>query len=157
MEGVRKSDGQHLQMPSLRDTVFNHPAIDNHAHPLLKEEYRRSLAFEGSISRARPNGIEDVVHSLPGYRATRQLAELYGLDPDADWEEIKRHRDTLAYDKLCGMNMQGSGIQCLLLDDGLRGAQEMVNDLSWHERFTCNPVYRLVRIETVAEVRIRYP
>jgi hypothetical protein len=157
MEGNYKSNGQDLQRSSLRYIVFNYPAIDNHAHPLLKEEYRQSLAFEGSISEARPDTIGEAVYSLPGYRATRQLAELYGLDPDVGWEEIKRYRDSLAYDQLCNMNMKRSGIQCLLLDDGLRGAQEMANDLSWHGRFTNNSVYRLVRIEAVAEVRIRHP
>ena len=156
MEENCRSGGREPQRTSLRDIVFNYPAIDNHAHPLLKEEHRKSLAFEGLISGARPNAIEDAVHSLPGYRATRQLAELYGLDPGADWEEIKSYRDTLEYDQLCDMSMKRSGIQCLLLDDGLRGAREMANDLSWHGRFTNNSVYRLVRIETVAEVRIRY-
>ena len=157
MEDNYESDGLDPCRMSLRDIVFNYPAIDNHAHPLLKEEHRRTLAFEGAISEAGPNAIQDAVHSLPGYRATRQLAELYGLDPGADWEEIKRHRDTLEYHQLCDMNMKRSRIQCLLLDDGLRGVREMANDLNWHGRFTNNSVYRLVRIETVAEVRIRYP
>lgn len=140
---------------SLRDTVFDYPAIDNHAHPLLKEEHRGSLPFEGVISEARPNAIGDAIHSLPGYRATRQLAELYELDLNADWDEIKSYRDTLEYGQLCDLNLQKSGIQCLLLDDGLRG-QEIANDLSWHGRFTNNFVYRLVRVETVAEVRAKY-
>jgi hypothetical protein len=142
---------------SLKDVVFNYPAIDNHAHPLLKEERRWSLPFEGVTSEARPNAIKDAVHSLPGYRAAQQLAELYGLDPGADLEEIKSHRDTLEYDQLCNLNMQKSGIQCLLLDDGLPGVQEMANDLSWHGKFTDGSVYRLVRIEPVAEVRVWYP
>ena len=139
---------------SLRDVVFGYPAIDNHAHPLLKEEHRQGLPFEGVISEAQSDAVKDAVHSLPGYRATRQLAELYGLDPGADWEEIKNHRVTLEYDQLCNMNMQKSGIQCLLLDDGLGGVQEMANGLSWHERFINGSVYRIVRIEAVAEVRV---
>ena len=142
---------------SLKDVVFSYPTIDNHAHPLLKEEHRHSLPFEEVISEAQPNAVKDVVHSLPGYRAARQLAELYGLDPDAGWEEIKSHRDALVYDQLCEVNMQKSGIQCLLLDDGLRGVQEMANDLSWHGRFTNGSVYRLVRIEPIAEVRVLCP
>lgn len=157
MEENCKYGDRNPRRASLRDIVFNYPAIDNHAHPLLKEEHRKSLPFEGAISEARLNAIEDAVHSLPGYRATRQLAELYRLDPGAGWEEIKSHRDALEYDQLCNMNMKRSGIQCLLLDDGLRGVEEMANDLSWHGRFANNSVYRLVRIETVAEVRIRYP
>ena len=147
-------ENQKLQGMSLKDVVFNYPAIDNHAHPLLKEEHRHSLPFEEVVSEAQPNAVRDVVHSLPGYRAARQLVELYGLDPDADWEEIKSHRDALEYDRLCEVNMQKSGIQCLLLDDGLRGVQEMANDLGWHGRFTNGSVYRLVRIEPVAEVRV---
>lgn len=142
---------------SLKDVVFTYPTIDNHAHPLLKEGCRQSLPFENAISEAQPNAVKDTVHSLPGYRATRQLAELYGLDPGVDWEEIKSHRDTLEYDQLCNMSMQKSGIQCLLLDDGLSGVQEMANDLSWHGRFTNGSVYRLVRIEPVAEVRVWHP
>ena len=141
-------------MGPLEDVVFNYPAIDNHAHPLLKEERRQSLPFEMVISEAQPNAIEDVVHSLPGYRAARQLAELYGLDPGTEWEEIKGHRDTLEYDQLCDMCMQKSGIQSLLLDDGLSGVQEMANDLSWHGRFTNGSVRRIVRIEQVAEVKV---
>ena len=148
---------QKLQGMSLKDVVFNYPAIDNHAHPLLKEEHRHSLPFEEVISEAQPNAVKDVVYSLPGYRAARQLAELYGLEPDADWEEIKNHRDALEYERLCEVNMQKSGIQTLLLDDGLRGVQEMANDLSWHGRFTNGSVYRLVRIEPIAEVRVWYP
>ena len=139
----------------LKEVVFDYPAIDNHAHPLLKEGCRQSLAFEGVISEAPPNAIEDAVHSLPGYRATRQLAELYGLGPDTDWEQVRSHRDGLEYNKLCDMNMHKSGIRCLLLDDGLTGVSEMANDLSWHGRFSGGSVYRLVRVETVAEVGTR--
>ena len=31
------------------DVVFNYSAINNHAHPLLKEGHRRSIPFEGAI------------------------------------------------------------------------------------------------------------
>ena len=72
---------------SLRDVVFNYHVIDDHAHPLLKaQECRRNLPFEGRL--VQPDAIKDTIRSSPGYRAARQLAELYGLDPDADWEEI---------------------------------------------------------------------
>ena len=98
---------------SLKDVVYNYPAIDNHAHPLLKEEFRQSLPFEMVISEAQPNAIKDAVHSLPGYRAARQLAELYGLASGVGWEEIKSHRETLEYNQLCSMNMDKSGIQSL--------------------------------------------
>ena len=104
---------ENCQRMSLRDVVFNYPAIDNHAHPLLKEEHRRSTPFEGAIEEAQPNAIEDAIHSLPGYRTTRQLAELYGLDPDVDWEEVKSHRGTQTamrheYESAVGWRVAGS-------------------------------------------------
>ena len=52
------------------------------------------------------------------------------------------------------MNMQKSGIQCLLLDDGLREVEKVANGFSWQERFTNGSVYRIVRIEAVAEVGV---
>lgn len=36
----------------LIDVIWDHPAIDNHAHPLLAEENRDRLAFEGLTSEA---------------------------------------------------------------------------------------------------------
>ena len=68
---------------SLRDVVSNYPAIDNHAHPLLKEERRRNLPFKGVISEAQTDAVGDPIHSLPAYRAARKLAELNESDLDA--------------------------------------------------------------------------
>ena len=68
---------------SLRDVVFNSPVIDNNAHRLLKEEHYKILPSEGVISRAQPDPTKDASHTLSGRRATRQLAEIYGLDPGA--------------------------------------------------------------------------
>ena len=50
--------------------------------------------------------------------------------------------------------MQKSGIRCLLLDDGLREVEKVANGLSWQKRFTNGSVYRIVRIEAVAEVGV---
>ena len=44
---------------SLRDVVFNYPTIDNHAHPLLKEEFRQSFPFEGVTSEAQSDTSKD--------------------------------------------------------------------------------------------------
>ena len=46
----------------------------------------------------------------------------------------------------------------VLLDGGLQGVQEMVNDLSWYGRFRNGSVYQIVQITPVAEARVhRYP
>lgn len=133
--------GQDLS--KLLHIVSSHPAIDNHAHALLKIENRDAMPFEGLISEAAGLALtEDAIHTLACYRATAQLADLYGLSKDAGWEDVKRKRKELDYDQLCR-----------LIDDGL-GVRDMVNDYKWHDRYTGSPTKRIVRIEVVAQVRL---
>ena len=70
--------------------------------------------------------------------------------PGAIEEAIRSCRDVLEYDRLCNTNMQQLGTQCLPLDDGLQGVQEMEKVLSWRGSLANNSVYRLFRIEPVA-------
>ena len=106
----------------LARVALTYPAIDNHAHPLLAEVYRDAYAFEGLISEASPGpGLShDATTSLACYRATLQLAKLYGINSE-QWEEVKQVRQTMDYATLCRICMQPTRIQCLLLDDGLGG------------------------------------
>ena len=59
------------QEMSLRDVVFSCPAIDNHTHPLLKEECCRNLPFEGVISGAQPDA-RDYPEQLDKHRSQLQ-------------------------------------------------------------------------------------
>jgi hypothetical protein len=137
--------------PKLHETAFTYPAIDNHAHPLLRAQKRETIPFEGVISEAEGDALEkDAVHTLACYRATHQLADLFGMT-NVSWNEIKSKRSQLDYLDLCKRCMQPTGIQCILLDDGL-GDGDMVEDFAWHNQFTHDPVRRIVRIEPVAEV-----
>ncbi|KAI0729116.1 amidohydrolase-domain-containing protein [Fomitopsis betulina] len=141
--------GQDLS--KLLHIVSSHPAIDNHAHALLKIENRDAMPFEGLISEAAGLALtEDAIHTLACYRATAQLADLYGLSKDAGWEDVKRKRKELDYDQLCRLCMEPTRIQCILIDDGL-GVRDMVNDYKWHDRYTGSPTKRIVRIEVVAQ------
>ena len=93
------------------------------------------------------------MHSLAGYRATKQLSQLYGGSPDRyTWEGIKEHRTGREYDELCRRNFEPSNIQCLLIDDGLGGVEEMCERYTWHDQFTSSPSKRIVRVEVIAEV-----
>ena len=57
--------------------AITYPAIDNHAHPLLKAEHRDALNFDGVISEATGSALsEDAVNTLACYRATHQLANI---------------------------------------------------------------------------------
>jgi hypothetical protein len=142
----------HPELSELYQTAFTFPAIDNHAHPLLRLEYRdhKDIPFEGVISEAGGDALRDSIHTLACRRATAQLADLYQLK-DASWDDIKAHRSGVEYIDLCKKCIEPAGIQCILIDDGL-GAPEMAADYTWHDQFTHSATRRIVRIEVVAEV-----
>lgn len=141
-------------LSELFKVVYNYPAIDNHAHAFLKVENRDAMPFEGLISEASgPALTEDAVHTLACYKATVQLAKLFGLPAGATWEDVKRARSAANYDMLCRMCMGPTRIQCILIDDGL-GVRDMVYDYKWHDRYTASPTKRVVRVEILAEVRM---
>ncbi|KDQ54522.1 hypothetical protein JAAARDRAFT_135303 [Jaapia argillacea MUCL 33604] len=138
--------------PSLRHVTFNYPAIDNHAHPLLKAAYRSYVPFEGLISEAQgPALLEDSPHTLACYRATAQLAPVFGLEGErATWEGVKEARDKTDYDELCKMFLKPTGIQCVLFDD-LFGDGGIAEGYKWHDQFTKSPSKRIVRVEVLAQ------
>lgn len=138
----------------LVQVALTFPAIDNHAHPLLKAEHRNAFPFEGLISEATgPALLEDAVHTLACYRATQQLSKLYRLSPgEPSWEAVKHARQTVDYEVLCRACMTPTSIQCILIDDGLGGSADLAEGYKWHDRFTSSPTKRIVRVEVLAEV-----
>jgi hypothetical protein len=139
--------------PALYTAALTHPAIDNHAHPLLRSSFRSELPFEGVISEAEGAALtEDAPHTLACFRATRQLARLFGLAKDASWEDVKRYRDGMDYEELCRLCFENSGIEVILIDDGLGGVSELAEGYQWHDRFTKGRTRRIVRVEIEAEV-----
>lgn len=137
----------------LARVALTYPAIDNHAHPLLAEIYRDVYPFEGLISEASPGlGLShDATTTLACYRATLQLAKLFGTNSE-QWEEIKQIRSTIDYQTLCRLCFQPTRIQCLLLDDGLGGVAQYAESYRWHDRLVQSPTKRIVRVEMLAEV-----
>lgn len=140
-------------LSELTKVAFKFPAIDNHAHPLLRDSHRDSFAFEGVMSEATGEALtRDAVHTLACYRATSQLSELFGLEDGCSWEAVKAARRDMSYEQLCRICMEPSHIQCILVDDGLGGVAEFAEDYRWHDKFTVSPCKRIVRVETLAEV-----
>lgn len=140
--------------PELYKAALTQPAIDNHAHPLLRVDARNKLPFEGLVSEAEDSAlIEDAPHTLACMRATKQLAMLYGLDGDSTWKQVKQHRNRLNYLDLCNLCFKDAGIHSILIDDGLGGVAQMAEGYAWHDQFTSAPTKRIVRVEIVAEVR----
>jgi hypothetical protein len=140
-------------MACLVDIIREHPAIDNHAHPLLTAGNRDRLAFESLTSEAEGAALEDAIYTLAHSTARRDLAELYGLPPHASWDDVKKNRAGRSYDELCRLCFEKAKIQCILIDDGLGGVKEMAEGFRWHDRYTTSPTRRIVRVEVVAEVQ----
>lgn len=134
----------------LAKATFKYPAIDNHTHPLLKEEFRDRFSFDGLLSEAQGPALKDSVDTLACFRATKQLSQLFGCEDD--WDAVKKARERIGYDGLCRKCFETIGIHCLLLDDGLDG-EKICEGVSWHDKFARVASKRIVRIETVAQVR----
>lgn len=142
----------------LARVALSYPAIDNHAHPLLKAAHRNEFPFEGLVSEASGAALtQDAVHTLACFRATQQLRQVLGLKGEPTWEAVKAAREKLEYDALCKLFMDSTGIQCILIDDGLGGSSQYAEDYKWHNRFTRSPTKRIVRVEVLAEVRLLTP
>ncbi|KAJ7672683.1 amidohydrolase 2 [Mycena rosella] len=137
----------------LHNACFFYPAIDNHAHPILTEEHRDRFALEGLISEAQGSALTvDSVHTLACMRAVSQLGTVLKIQ-DSTWDSVKAARAQLAYPDLCNLFMHHTttGIQCILLDDGLGGVGDFAEEFRWHDKFTSSPTKRIVRVEIVAE------
>lgn len=141
-------------LPNYIDIVHDYPAIDNHAHPLLTEENRDRLSFEGLTSEAQGAALHDVVYTLAHTTARGNLTQLYNLPHHVSWDDLKTYRATLLYDELCRVCFRKAKIQCILIDDGLGGVREMGEEYQWHDRYTRSPTRRIVRVEAVAQVRM---
>ncbi|KAI1790899.1 amidohydrolase-domain-containing protein [Ganoderma leucocontextum] len=145
-------------LSELSIVVFSYPSIDNHAHAILREENKNAFPFEGLVTEARTErGLtQDAVYTVACYRATAQLSKLFHLGPNADWEFVKAYRNSLPYERLCRVCMEPTKIQCILIDDGLGGADKSkLYDYRWHDRLTGSPTKRIVRVETLAEGILR--
>lgn len=145
-----------MYYPELGHATFTHPAIDNHAHPMLTEKNRNAFPLEGIISEANGDALtHDSRYTLAGYRAVGQLTKLFrlkGVEPT--WDALKSKRDETDYVDLCNMCFKPTGIQCILFDDGLGGVATLAESNKWHDQFTTCPSKRIVRIETEAEVML---
>ncbi|KIY47660.1 amidohydrolase 2 [Fistulina hepatica ATCC 64428] len=139
--------------PQLYEASFNHLAIDSHAHPILKAEYRSRLPPEGIVSEASGDALAiDSPHTLASMRATLQLSQLFGMPHDSSWEAVKRRRTEVDYKHLCNLSLAPVQLYSILVDDGLEGVAEFAEDYRWFNQFTQGHCRRVVRIEREAEV-----
>ncbi|CAG8506257.1 15610_t:CDS:2 [Acaulospora colombiana] len=136
---------------TLLRTIASFPLIDNHAHNLLTADTILSCPLEVCFSEARGEALKDAIQTSSLKQGVRILAKLYRCAPS--WEEIKRVRDTMPYDDLCKISFETTGIQSLLLDDGIYDLGAL-RDIKSHLGLV-EDVRRILRIESVAESILR--
>lgn len=158
LNGTSFHEPSEVSLPVCRllySICHNYPAIDSHAHPLLRAARRNAAPFEGLISEAEEPALQDSIHTLVCFRATAYLSQLFGLKgPDAVWDQVKIAREQMSYENLCTLSFKSTKIQCILIDDGLEleGSDKVAEGYKWHDKYTTSPTKRVLRIETAAEV-----
>ncbi|CAI2177969.1 14333_t:CDS:10 [Funneliformis geosporum] len=140
-----------IKEPVTRDTLLKtvntFPIVDNHAHNLLNSSASLSCPLEVCFSEARGEALQKSIETSALKRGVRQLAKLYNCE--ATLEGVKCVTDTLSYEESCRTCFDPTGIQCLLLDDGL-DSLDGLRDVESHVGLV-ECAKRIVRIERIAE------
>ncbi|QRV82041.1 glutamine synthetase [Ceratobasidium sp. AG-Ba] len=131
----------------LRKAISSIPLIDNHAHNIL-ESYNPPAKLT-LVSEASGSARDDAVYSLAHIRMLRYLAQFLGLPAESSWEKITESIKEMDYALFCQTLIKSSGIQTILIDDGL--PNENCLDIVWHDKLTPYPNKRIVRIEALFE------
>ncbi|CAG8654323.1 16259_t:CDS:2, partial [Dentiscutata heterogama] len=132
---------------TLLRTVSTFPLIDNHCHNLLTPDASLTCPLEICFSEAQGDALKDVPQTSAFKRGIRQLAELYNCPPTFD--DIKKVRDPKSHIDICKTCFEPTGIQSLLLDDGLNPLGGLM-DVQSHVGLV-DVARRIVRIESIAE------
>lgn len=140
------------QIQELVRVIWTTPAIDNHAHPLLRHTHLGSRPLASIVTEASGDALRDTSKTLAHHRAVRQLAAALDCEEPASWDAVvaaveRRRADSTEYSRWVATCL--AGVETVLIDDGLDGS-DSVHSFSWHDSFVRSPCRRIVRIETVA-------
>jgi uncharacterized protein len=130
----------------LRATFGELPGVDQHAHPLSGPGREWGLADLLSES-AEPGQRAQICHHPAHRRALRDLGAVLGVDADEDAIAVAR-RDA-GYEQHTRRLLDAGRFEAMLVDDGFPVAEAL--DLEAQAALAGCPVYRVLRIETVAE------
>ncbi|MDJ0726366.1 MAG: amidohydrolase family protein [Prochloraceae cyanobacterium] len=127
--------------------IANIPLIDHHAHNLLEPEVFRQYPYSAAFSEGSDPPIIDyhARQTLCYRRSLRDIGALLQCEPTE--AAILERREKLGIERLTQLCLSRSNIQSIFLDDGFQA--EQILPLEWHQKFL--PVYRLLRIESLAE------
>lgn len=126
--------------------LWHIPAIDQHAHNILRPEFAQSLFREAFTESPDPSIHRDHAQNTLFYRRSlREIATVLGCAPHE--KEILGIRDQLGWEELTRCFFDASRLKAILLDDGFMPGQ--ILPLDWHSQFVS--VRRVLRIESLAE------
>ncbi|KAH0593304.1 hypothetical protein MHUMG1_09026 [Metarhizium humberi] len=139
---------------ALRRSILSTPIIDNHAHSLLKSSHIAKYPLLTIVTEAHGDALDSSRTSLAHIRAVKQLSEQLGCA--ATWDAVEtaiakeRRHDYAEWTRKCL-----SGIECVLVDDGL-DHEQAVEPYSYFDQFAPSPSKRILRIEQVAAKFIEF-
>jgi uncharacterized protein len=127
------------------------PALDHHAHNLVRPEVAASHPYTWAFTEASdPEMVaRHARHTLFFRRSLRDLAALLGCEPTE--EAVVARRTALGLEALSEVCFHHANLETVLIDDGFLPGE--VLPLAWHEQFV--PVRRVLRLEALAEGLIR--
>ncbi len=124
------------------------PAIDQHAHNLLKPEALANYPYAAAFTEGHHDSNIINYHArqtLFYRRSLRDIADLLKCEPQES--DILTQRDNLGLENLTKVCFSAANLDAILLDDGF--LPEEILPWQWHQQFVS--VWRLLRIEDVAQ------
>ncbi|QDU75365.1 Amidohydrolase [Bremerella volcania] len=123
------------------------PALDQHAHNLLKPEVACRKPFRAAFTEGYDPDViaHHAQHTLFFRRSMREIAQLIGCEPNE--AAVLARREELGLEQLTTKCFEAANLEGVLIDDGL--LPDEILPLDWHRTFV--PVHRLLRLETLAE------
>jgi predicted TIM-barrel fold metal-dependent hydrolase len=126
-------------------------AIDQHAHNVIRSEIMDNTPYSAAFTEGY---AAEIVHhharsTLFYCRSLREIANLLKCDPTET--AILARRQELGLETLTQECVAAANLKAIYLDDGF--LPNTMLPLEWHQQFV--PVYRLLRIEWLAEQMIQ--
>ncbi len=127
--------------------LWHIPALDQHAHNLLKPEATERYAYAAAFTEAHAPEIVNhhARHTLCYRRSLREMAALLDCEPTE--AALLMQRQQLGLEPLTQRCFDAAKLEAILLDDGFLSAE--ILPLAWHQQFV--PVHRVLRLEMVAQ------
>ena len=127
--------------------LWDIPAIDQHAHNLLKPEASARYPYSGAFTEGYDPAIVGyhARHTLCYRRSLREIAALLDCEPTE--AAVVAQRAQLGLERLTELCFRASNLEAVFLDDGF--LPDQILPLEWHRQFA--PVRRLLRLEMLAQ------